>query len=262
MDTSSFIKNTLVNSKKFENVVAICKDLLKTFDLAGQTKEYLNARITLHNQQKFDFGYFPGDEDLNVLIDKVGLNTLKSLGLIYPDKNNPIVMTSLLKNHNLIMPIKDDYGYTVALVGRSLYSEEEQKAKEIQKYKYTNGYKKSNNLFGLCYAKKAIRNTQRAIVVEGQIDCITCHSYGLHNTVALGGSSMGDYQIYLLMKSGVKDIYLLLDNDEAGRKGSQKIIDKFSKYLKFHLIKIPDDYKDIDQYLRNSKNHNALNELF
>ncbi|HVI40221.1 MAG TPA: toprim domain-containing protein [Anaerovoracaceae bacterium] len=258
MNTSGFIKRVLTHSDLYSNVVGACKELLKS-SLAAEAKDYLDSRVFENNQKLFGFGYFPNDDNLGLLIDKVGLSTLKTLGLVYPDRGNTSMMRGLLSQHNLIMPIKDDYGNIVALVGRTLLSENQQKESEVQKYKYTNGYKKSSNLFGLYYSKKSIRKNRSVIIVEGQIDYITCHSHGFHNVVALGGSSMSDYQMYLLLKYGQDlRVNLLLDNDIAGRKGQQKIIDKFSRFVNINPLALPEEYKDVDQYLRKGKDTSVL----
>ena len=261
MNTSSFIKRVLLHSELLGKVVAACHDFLN-YDMAKTTTQYVRSRISKNSIDKFRFGHFPQDgNDLDVLIEKVRIDSLKALGLVYPDRENQAILRSTLSNHNLIIPIIDDYDNIVALVGRTFLSEEDQKKAELQKYKYTNRYRKSGNLFGLSCSKRAIRNKNSVIVVEGQIDCVSCHSYGLHNTVALGGSSMSDYQMYLLMKySKSLTVNLLLDNDDAGRKGQQKIIDKFSSSVKINKIYLPDQYKDVDEYLRKSETHSVLDK--
>ena len=59
---------------------------------------------------------------------------------------------------------------------------------------------------------------------------------------------MSDYQFSLLTRY-TNDIFLLLDNDEAGEKGRKKIISKFSKFANIHNFYLPEPYKDIDEYL-------------
>lgn len=261
MNNSQYTKYVVRRSELLFEVVSACKQLLKSNE-ADETRSYVDSRISTYNQNKFDFGYFPTDEKLDLLFSKVKQPVLIKLGLVFFNENSSY-KRSMLNQHNLVIPIKDDYGNIVALVGRNSLSSEEQKKLEIQKYKYTYGYSKSCNLFGLYHAKKTIRKLHKVIIVEGQIDCISCHAHGLHNTVALGGSSMSDYQLFLLMKYGGHDLKLslLLDNDEAGKKAENKIRDKYSKYVNIEKISLPNKYKDVDEYLRLSKNYDALNTL-
>lgn len=262
MNNSQYTKYVKKRSELLQEVTSACKQLLQSSSDADEARKYINSRVSSYNQNKFDFGYFPTDEKLDLLFSKVKQPLLIKLGLVFYNENASY-KRSVLNQHNLIMPIKDDYGNIVALVGRNSLSSEEQKNLEIQKYKYTYGYSKSCNLFGLYHAKKSIRKLHKVIIVEGQIDCISCHAHGLHNTVALGGSSMSDYQLFLLMKYGGNDLKLslLLDNDEAGKKAEAKIRDKYSKYVTIDKIALPKDYKDVDEYLRSSKNYDALNTL-
>jgi DNA primase len=262
MDTAQYYKHISDRSKLFNKIVLICKDLLHSADKAEEVRNYVDSRISSYNQNKFDFGYFPADSDLDILLSKIDKSVLLNTGLIYSN-DNIFHKRSILNNHNLIIPIKDDYGNIIALVGRnSVFSKDEQNnTEEIQKYKYTYGYSKSCNLYGIYQAKKAIRNSKKVILVEGQIDCISCHGHGLHNVVALGGSSMSDYQLFLLMKHGCNKLHLLLDNDDAGKKAESKIINKYSKYISIEKVALPPEYKDIDEYLRLSNNYNALNNL-
>lgn len=260
MNNKQFMYKTQQFSEMFSEVVAACKGLLKNSPLAEEARVYLDKRVSTFNQQKFDFGYFPNEENLELLISKVGEKKLQKLGLIY--NYNIHNRKGLLNLHNLCMPIKDDYGNIVALVGRTLLPESEQKELEISKYKYSN-FTKAANLFNLNFAKRSIRNSRSVILVEGQIDCISCHAHGFHNTVALGGASLGWFQLYLLRKYGTKDltIYLLLDNDNAGRKAQQKIIDRYSEEATIKKVFLPEDFKDVDEYLHKSNDYSALNGL-
>lgn len=258
MNNKQFMYKVQQTSELFSEVVVACKSLLHS-SVASDARTYLDTRVSVFNQKKFDFGYFPDEENLDLLISKVGEKTLKKLNLIY--NYNIHNKKGLLNLHNIIMPIKDDYGNIVALVGRTLLPESEQKILEISKYKYSS-FTKAANLFNLNIAKRSIRHSRSVILVEGQIDCISCHAHGFHNVVALGGASLGWFQFYLLRKYGGKNltIYLLLDNDNAGRKAQQKIIDRYSAEAIIKKIDLPDDFKDVDQYLHKSNDYSALSD--
>ena len=232
----------------FNYVVNCCKDLLVNYEDAKDVKEYANSRLSPEGQEKYEFGYFPRYEDLDILISCVGKEKLIALELIY----NKIIsgkkeIHSHMEKHNLIMPYKDVYGNIIAIVGRSILSDEEREVHKISKYKNTS-FTKGNHLFGLYEAKNSIIKNNLAIVVEGQFDCISAHINGLMNVVALGTSSMTFDQFCLLLRY-TNNMILLLDEDKAGSAGTDKIIRLFSKYANIKKASLPKGYKDIDVYL-------------
>ena len=93
-------------------------------------------------------------------------------------------------------------------------------------------------------------------IVEGQFDVIKSYEAGLNNVVALGNSNMS-YNQFCLITRYTDNIFLLLDNDEAGEKGRKRIIDCFSKFANIRNFFLPDPYKDIDEFFSN----NSLNDL-
>jgi len=165
----------------------------------------------------------------------------------------------MLSRHNITMPYRDIYGNIVALVGRTLLSEDERKTQKIQKYKYTR-FNKSLHLFGLSHAKAEIIKQKSVIIVEGQIDCITCHEYGIHNVIALGGASLGKYHFRLISRLANK-MYLLLDNDVEGKKARKKIVDRYSKDIRIEMLELPSSFKDVDQFLRTTQNVSVFDTI-
>jgi len=236
---------------RLEQIAKYCRILLDN-PKAEEHKNYLNSRITDIMQEKFYFGYFPGIENINLLSDLIGMNTLKELGLLFSkeikDSSGPRTLYfNYFEDQQLIMPYKDVYGNIVALVGRSLLNDKEREEKQIDKYKNTK-FIKGHHLFGLYEAKDEIINTDFVYVVEGQFDVIKAHQKGLSNIVALGSSNMTGYQLSLLCRY-TNNIYLLLDNDMAGLKGRREIEKKYSEFANIKNIYLPDGYKDLDEYL-------------
>lgn len=253
-----------IKARLYQKVQEVCKELLKTHPLAAKAREYLSARVSSDNQEKFDFGYFPDDDNLEPLLEKIPERNLKALGLIYPyhvqnGDYRIYVNKSLLNQHNLTMPYRDIYGNIKALVGRTILPEDQRKIQKLQKYKYTR-FSKSLHLFGLYQAKEAILQKKSIILVEGQFDCITCHEYGIHNVVALGGSSLSKRQFQLLNRYADK-IYLLLDKDLEGQKAVSRIVNKYSKQTLVEPLEIPGGYKDVDEYLRHGQQRSHIFDL-
>ena len=261
MNVRDLASNILQKSEDFAEVLSACRTLLKYHPLAEKTREYLDNRISPHYQDVFKFGYFPSNENISILTDLVPEKKLRDLGLIYYKKTNDSdciinVNVGFLNHHNLIMPYKDSRGNIIALVGRTILSEQHQKELCIPKYKNTVFYK-SLHMFGLYQAKKSIVNNKSIIIVEGQFDCISCHAHGFHNVVALGGTALSKYQFSLLRRY-TNNIYLLLDTDTAGTNAANKIFNKYSKLANIQKIQLPKCYKDIDEYLKKSNDYSVL----
>lgn len=263
MSLQSLANKILERSKIFLEVQKACHYLLNTHPLAAPTKNYVNERMSVLSQEKFNVGWFPDNENLNALYSLVSEEKIKKLGLVYPfhvqnGDHRVFIDNGLLCNHNLTIPYYDINGNIVALVGRTTLSEIERKSAGLQKYKYT-PFQKSLHLFGIQHAKKAIIKLKSAIIVEGQIDCITCHEYGIENVVALGGTSFGKHQRDLLGWFAAK-FKLLLDNDKEGNRAQIRIIDRYSKKININCIKVPDNFKDVDQYLRSGDNVSSITD--
>lgn len=261
MDLVSYSKIVKENNELFAEVLSACKFLLFNQEKAKKAKDYIFSRVTNSSINKFDIGFFPSSSDLSLLTSLVDINILYRLGLVYKtlvDERNYKVErnVSFFNNHNLIFPIRDVRGNVIALSGRTILNKEEQTEFKISKYK-NSSYTKSVHLFGLNFARKSIEQTKSVIIVEGQLDCISCHQNGFHNVVGITGSSFSPYQLFLLKRMANK-IYLLLDNDDAGKKEKNRIKKKFSNLIKIEDIELPDNYKDVDGYFKES----PTNDIF
>lgn len=272
MSLLQFSKKVKYYSQALSDVQVVCRDLLLSHPLAFDARKYLDSRLSIESQENSLCGYFPDDENLTILTDKIDKHKLNKIGFIYPyhvqnGDHRVYIDKNVMSLHNIILPYYDYYGNMVSFVGRTILSEEQRKNLNIQKYKYLKGpfldydlqFKKSLHLFGLNKAKAEILKQGFVILVEGQIDCITCYEYGIYNVVALGGVSLSKYQ-YNLLRRLTNTIYLLLDNDLEGKKARSKIINKYTT-TSFKEIILPEGYKDVDQYLRNSSKESFLNLL-
>jgi len=236
---------------KYDNIIYSCKYLLHNFPECEPHLFYLKNRLNDDSINFFNFGYFPNSDKIDLLIT-LSNNNLKDINLSYTKdiddyKNHNIVNFSFFENHPLILPYKDTYGNIIAIVGRTILSESERKLLKIPKYKNTE-FKKGNYLFGLFEGKKDIIDNDFVYIVEGQFDVIKAHEKGIKNIVALGNSNMTLYQ-FSIIKRYTNNLYLLLDNDEAGEKGRDKINSIYRKYSNIKNVRLPMGYKDIDEFL-------------
>lgn len=116
----------------------------------------------------------------------------------------------------LMIPIRDARGRMAGFGARTMDPD------GIPKYlnsPQTSVFDKSNLLFGLDRAKKAIRSLDQAVIVEGYLDVITPHQAGFENIVAPMGTALGETQLRLLKRyTPGNHIVLALDPDAAGQK--------------------------------------------
>ena len=134
----------------------------------------------------------------------------------------------------LMFPIMDIAGRVIAFTGRIL--EEDPKAPKYLNSPDTELYNKSSVLFAIDKAKQAIRERDRVILVEGQMDALMSHQAGVANTVAISGTAFtGDLVRTREEHSGsvrtiatnlgvlkrlTSNITLALDGDSAGEKAT------------------------------------------
>ncbi|KKN74474.1 hypothetical protein LCGC14_0389910 [marine sediment metagenome] len=255
MNITELSDNIHCRSEMFADVVSACKSLLYHTPEAEESRKYISGRLSQYSINKYNIGYFPSNDDLHLLESMVDKKYLEQLRLTYTkriQKRGYIEEASrgLFNSHNIIFPFIGEYGNIIALAGRTLSSDANQKELGISKYKNT-FFNKSLHLFGLHIAKSAIERVNCAFVVEGQMDCISCHANGHYNTVAMTGSYLSRYQVYLLKKMADK-LYLLFDNDSAGDSAFNKAYKLYSSEIKIERLKVPEEFNDIDQYLRES----------
>ena len=265
MNVRQYARNVRHRSEKFAGVVSACKSLFKHSLLAEEARVHMRARLSDYSIDKYGIGYFPDNKHLDELIALVGEQTLKDLSLIKDGTINNRSHIDQFKRgyfnrNNIIFPFKDEYGNIIALAGRTLLGKEKQRELGVPKYKNT-VFGKSMHLYGLYHTKDAIERNGCAIIVEGQIDCINCHANGFFNTVALTCSELTPYQLYTLKKMTNK-IYLLLDNDDAGRKATEKAIRRYSNFIEIETLKLPELYNDVDEYLRESARYDIFDVCY
>lgn len=240
-------------------IISTCQFLLNNFPPANNTLDYVSQRISKSSRDLFQLGYFPNTEHLNSLILHTSTQPLFDNSLIYSkliedSQSQRSVNLSYFEDYPLIMPFKDPYGTTKAIVARSILQDHERPS-HVSKYKNSKDFHKGNFLYGLFENKEHIINNNLVFVVEGQFDVIKAHENNFRNIVALGTSNMSYYQLALITRY-TQNINLLLDNDEAGLKGRKTIMSKFSHLANFQNFFIPDEFKDVDEYFSAHPNTN------
>jgi len=197
--------------------------------------------------KKFELGYSPDqweaftgqavkDGYLPQFLEESGLSVKRDNGSMY-DRYRGRVM----------FPIHSFTGRVIAFGGRTLKSD-----KNVPKYvnsPESEIYHKSNVLYGLYFAKKAIREEDNCYLVEGYADVLSVHQAGIENVVASSGTSLTVEQIKLISRF-TKNITILYDGDAAGIKASLRGLDMIlEEGLNVKVVLFPDGH-DPDSYVR------------
>ena len=118
----------------------------------------------------------------------------------------------------VMFPVHTLSGKVVAFGGRVLSTENKKLAKYVNSPE-SEIYHKSNELYGIYFAKQAIVKQDRCFLVEGYTDVISMHQSGVENVVASSGTSLTPGQIRLIHRF-TNNITVLYDGDMAGTKAS------------------------------------------
>ncbi len=146
----------------------------------------------------------------------------------------------------IMFPIINIRGKVIGFSGRAMPGEDKAGGKYVNTAD-TLVYKKSENLFGMNFAKNFC--DERIILVEGNLDVISLHQAGFENAVAALGTSFTPEQAKLISKY-TKEIVLTLDADAAGQKAVKRAGEILKATgLNVRVITIPDG-KDPDEYIK------------
>lgn len=151
----------------------------------------------------------------------------------------------------VIFPIHSISGRVIAFGARTMRTDK-------KTAKYLNSpeseiYHKSDVLYGIYFAKRAITQQDCCILVEGYTDVISMHQAGIENVVASSGTSLTQGQIRMIARFS-RNITIIYDGDSAGIKASLRGIDMVLKEgMNVRTVLLPDG-EDPDSFARS---HNA-----
>lgn len=197
--------------------------------------------------QKFQLGYSLDQRDaFTQAAIKAGYNKeyLVKTGLTLEGDNNYVADRF---RGRVMFPVHSLSGKVVAFGGRIL-------KKDDKMAKYVNSpeseiYHKSNELYGIYFAKQAIVKQDRCFLVEGYTDVISMHQSGIENVVASSGTSLTPGQIRLIHRF-TENVTVIYDGDAAGIKASIRGIDLLlEEGLNIKVLLLPDG-DDPDSFAR------------
>jgi DNA primase len=196
--------------------------------------------------KKFQLGYSPDAWDALIqsavgaghkeeYLEKTGLAIRNDKGRLYDRFRGRV-----------LFPIHNFTGRIIGFGGRTLKTD-----KNVPKYvnsPESDIYHKSNVLYGLYHAKKAIRDADNCYLVEGYADVLAVHQAGIENVVASSGTSLTTEQIRLIGRFS-ENVTILYDGDAAGIKASLRGLDMIlEEGLNVKVVLFPDGH-DPDSYM-------------
>ena len=209
--------------------------------------DYLLGRgLSLSTIKRFGLGAAPDSWDSLI-------NHLKSKGFSVNDMYTANVVGKSQKGSfydrfrkRIMFPIINIRGNVVAFSGRAMPGDDKAGGKYVNTSD-TPVYKKSENLFGINYAKNNC--SERVILVEGNMDVISLHQAGFNYAVAPLGTAFTSEQVNLLARY-TKEIVLMLDADAAGQKAIKRATQLLENTgLEVKVVVIPDG-KDPDEFIK------------
>ncbi len=210
-------------------------------------RRYLEARgIDRGTVSAYALGYAPDEWDrLRRFLEKTpgALKRAETLGLLIPRKSGRGLYDRF--RNRLMFPIFNTTGRVLGFGGRALGEENP---------KYLNSpdsffYHKGSVLYGLQRAEKAIRERGEVLLVEGYFDLLALHQGGIPNAVAVCGTALTPGQIDLL-KRYTRNLVLVFDGDEAGRKAAFRNLPAFlERDIPARVVHLPEE-EDPDSFVR------------
>lgn len=211
-------------ARAYVNKRGVSDQIVKEFGLGFARNEWDGLLRYLRQR-----GYQPGQ------MERAGLVVKRSEGEGHYDRFRG----------RIIFPIRDIAGSVIAFGGRVM---------DDALPKYLNSsetplYSKSNTLYCLDAAKEQGRKLGYFIIVEGYLDAIACHQYGIRNAVATLGTALTEGHLRLLRRFADK-LVLIFDPDPAGVRASLRGFDLFvASGMKVNVVSLPDN-DDPDTFLQ------------
>ena len=238
--------------KNFQQKINLIDEYFKEMmdsEKSKTAKEYLISRkFNEQDLKNYDVSFIDSNvEDFQKFCDKNKISDfdLKKLGFISSSNN------FLFKNR-IMFPILNFRSETIAYGGRAL-----------QDFgpKYLNSsdsvlYKKNRNLYFTKEFISSVKKKGYVFLVEGYFDVLSLNQLGYSNSASPSGTALTVQQLEAVSRY-TKKILLCFDNDEAGLKATERVLEiknQVSNQLEIHCLNLPDKYKDISELYEDNEN--------
>ena len=187
---------------------------------APKAIEYFKNRgLTGEIAAKFGLGYAPDDwQGLKAAVDDYTASALAECGLVIDNDEGKRYDRF---RDRVMFPILDQRGNVIGFGGRVIGAGEP---------KYLNSpetplFEKGRELYGLFHARRAIRDTQTAIVVEGYMDVVALAQSGVENVVATLGTATTPVHVQKLLRMA-DNLVFCFDGDKAGQRAAWRALEQ------------------------------------
>ena len=246
--------------KNFQQKINLIDEYFKEMmdsEKSKKAKKYLTSRkFNEQDLKRYGVSFIDSNvEDFQKFCDKNKISDfdLKKLGFISSSNN------FLFKNR-IMFPILNFRSETIAYGGRAL---------EDFGPKYLNSSdsvlnKKNRNLYFTKEFISSVKKKGYAILVEGYFDVLSLNQLGYSNSASPSGTALTIQQLEAISRY-TKKILLCFDNDEAGLKATERVLEiknQVSNQLEIHCLNLPDKYKDISELYEDNEDifSSALND--
>ena len=175
----------------------------------------------------------------------------------------------------VVVPIYDsNYKSMIGCSGRSIYNKcdkcggfhnpaddcpSPENLWKYSKWKHNSGFKAQDHLYNFWFAKEHIAKSSYAILLESPGNVWKLEENGIHNSVAIFGTNLSAKQKLLLDSSGAMSLVIIMDNDEAGHKAAQNIIDKCNRTYNTYSLKV--EKNDIGEMSTEEIQNQIVNQI-
>lgn len=214
--------------------------------------KYLKDRgLSQETIDKLKLGFAPANQDLQKLLEKkYTFNDLSLAG--HPERFR----------YRLMFPIFDNFSLITGFSGRII--EEGLPAAISPHPKYLNTpetevFHKSQAIYGINFAKEAIRRANRVVIVEGQMDVALAHEAGFSEVVASSGTALTQDHLKILSRL-THNIIFCFDEDEAGQKAANSAVELALELGLEPKLTIITGFKDVGELVKSDQA--KLKEVF
>ncbi|MGO8718238.1 MAG: DNA primase [Acidobacteriaceae bacterium] len=194
---------------------------------AARAREYLTGRgLTAEAITAFRIGYAP--DSYSTMRDRFqsafDAEVLRNSGLFSSKEQGDGGTGPMYARFRkrITFPIRNEAGRVIAFTARALDNDEKAGPKYLNSPE-TPLYTKGQVLFNLDKAKQAVRQFEFALLVEGQMDCISVYMAGITNVLATSGTAFTEAQVRLLARH-TRQVVVNFDPDTAGANAAEKSI--------------------------------------
>jgi DNA primase len=232
-----------------ERACAFFEDQLRRPE-GAHARQYLSGRgLTEETIREFRIGFAPDSGFLlkDRLKNDFNDELMRASGLFSSKEGADANLYSKFRNR-ITFPIAQENGKIIAFTARSLAQDDKSGPKYLNSPE-TPLYSKSRVLYNLDKAKEPIRKLGYAVIVEGQMDCISVFAAGFHNVIASSGTAFTETQVRLL-KRFTDQIVVNFDPDTAGAAATDRSLAMLlEEDFKIKVLQLDSGY-DPDLFIR------------